>query len=76
MLADTLLFLELLLGLLWLSGTEKHLNVVLEEDQVSCVDIGSANPDGFQWAEEAYSQGQNVKSCHCQQSAQELGWWS
>lgn len=44
MVADTVLLLELLLILLWLSGTEKHLQVVLEEDQVSSVDVGSANP--------------------------------
>lgn len=65
--------------MLGLSNTEKHLQVVLEEDQVSSVDIGSANPwgdispDGFKWAEEAYPQGENVKSGHCQQSGQELG---
>lgn len=77
MLANTVLLLELLI-LSWVS--EKHLQVVLEEDWLSSVDIGSPNPqgdiapDGFQWAEEAYPQGHNVKSCLCQQSAQELGW--
>lgn len=44
MLANTVLLLELLLILSWLS--EKHLQVVQEEDQVSSVDIGSANPRG------------------------------
>lgn len=41
-------------------ATEKHLQVVLAEDRVSHVDIGSADPQGdicpdrVQWAEEAY----------------------
>lgn len=42
-----------------MADTEKHLQVVLEEDQGSSVATGSANPcgdispDGFQWAEAA-----------------------
>lgn len=39
MLEDTVLSLELLLTSSWLSDTEKHLQVVLKEDQVSSVDI-------------------------------------